>query len=279
MFVQFLRKRQKIKPILNYFCFALVKHCNLNCKYCDHFSPLAEKKYADINVLKKDFIRISKLVDVKNIGIMGGEPLLHPNINLFIKVIREIFKNSKINIYTNGILLENKEDSFWEACFNYKIGIVITKYPLKLNFKTIINKAKNKNIPISLYVTEGENCRKMYKMALDLDGTQDALKMHKICWNNKGSCIYFENGKFFQCSIVGNIHNFNDYFKTNLIVSDKDYIDIYKIKKGEEIIKFLKKPIPFCKYCNINKREYGIPFSVSKKEITEWSYINESSCD
>jgi len=36
----------------------LVEHCNINCKYCDHFSCIAEEKFADINVFTRDLQRI-----------------------------------------------------------------------------------------------------------------------------------------------------------------------------------------------------------------------------
>lgn len=65
---------KKKKPLLRYFNVNIVDHCNLNCKYCDHFAPLAEEKYADIQNLEKDFKRIASLVSLESIGLMGGEP-------------------------------------------------------------------------------------------------------------------------------------------------------------------------------------------------------------
>jgi hypothetical protein len=39
----------------------LVEHCNLRCKGCDHFSPVAEKSEIDIRQLENDMRRLSVL--------------------------------------------------------------------------------------------------------------------------------------------------------------------------------------------------------------------------
>jgi molybdenum cofactor biosynthesis enzyme MoaA len=45
--------------------------------------------------------------------LMGGEPLLHPELERFFPAARTAFPSAKIKIVTNGILLSKKEDSFW----------------------------------------------------------------------------------------------------------------------------------------------------------------------
>ena len=47
-------KQQKKKEILVIEP-AVVDHCNLNCAYCDHLSPLAKEGYYDVNQFEKDF--------------------------------------------------------------------------------------------------------------------------------------------------------------------------------------------------------------------------------
>ena len=100
------------KPQIPYFNVNIVDHCNLNCKYCDHFAPIAEEKYVNINDLKKDFKRISSLVEINSVGLMGGEPLLHPQLPEILKMSREILKNTRLTIFTNGILLLNQKKYF-----------------------------------------------------------------------------------------------------------------------------------------------------------------------
>jgi len=61
---------------------------------------LAEEEFADIKVFEKDFARLSKLLNAKvdRIGLMGGEPLLHPQINDFYILLENIFQKQSYNL-------------------------------------------------------------------------------------------------------------------------------------------------------------------------------------
>ena len=78
------------------------------------------------------------------------------------------------------------------------------------------------------------------------------------------------NGNLYTCTIAPNIEHFNKYFGYNLPLTDRDGIDIYKAESMEEILEFLAKPIPFCKYCKVKERTFNHEWTTSKKEINEW---------
>ncbi len=65
------------------------------------------------------------------------------------------------------------------------------------------------------------------------------------------------------------IQHFNRYFGTHIEVCPKDSIDIYEAKSGEEIMKFLARPIPLCRYCLGEVEE--VPWHHSQKDIKEWT--------
>lgn len=107
-------KRRTMKlPILS-FEVHLAEHCNLNCRGCDHFCPLAKPAYTDLNVFQRDFKRLSELfhMEAGEIHLLGGEPLLNPQVEEFCKIARKNFPKATINIITNGILLPEMPDSF-----------------------------------------------------------------------------------------------------------------------------------------------------------------------
>jgi hypothetical protein len=64
---------------------------------------------------------------------------------------------------------------------------------------------------------------------------------------------------------------FNHHFKMRLGLGDNNGINIYKANSMQEILNFLATPIPFCRYCAIEKRTYNHPWGISKKDIKEWS--------
>lgn len=85
---------------------AIVNYCNLKCPYCFAENMIQENnKYMSI----EDY---SNLLDFilknpnDNIGILGGEPTLHPNFIDIINITKEKCNNRKITLFTNGIELE-----------------------------------------------------------------------------------------------------------------------------------------------------------------------------
>ena len=126
---------------------SLVEQCNLKCWGCDHCAPLADESFLAVDEFEKDMKRLAGLAapygGVTRIVLLGGEPLLHPDIKKFTEISRKYFPEARIEIFTNGILLIKQSDDFWENCRNHKIVIKATKYPLKIDWDAIIKKAKS----------------------------------------------------------------------------------------------------------------------------------------
>jgi MoaA/NifB/PqqE/SkfB family radical SAM enzyme len=258
-----LKPRKLLRFELN-----IVDHCNLNCAWCDHFSPLAKESYIKVDELEKDFARLSGLTKgkIEMLHLVGGEPLLHPEINRIIEISRKYFPLGGIKIITNGILLLTMDERFWKTCQTNKVVIAITKYPIKLDMNRIIELIRRYSVLFECY-SIGK--RKMRKRLLDLSGAQNAYENFKMC-HMSNSCIHLRNGKLYTCAIAPCIKFFNSYFGKQLKIDEKDYIDIYKVNNIEEIFNFLAKPIPFCKYCNLKAIECGLDWKVSEKDINEW---------
>jgi hypothetical protein len=259
------KKRNQLRFQIN-----LVDHCNLNCNGCTAFSPLAEEKYLDTTEFERDCARLSELTGgkIELIDLLGGEPLLHPEINTIMVIARNYFHSGDINIVTNGILLGKMSLEFWHICHKNKINIIISGYPIKLDIDGLKDTAKKNGV---LLVMRGNtnNIKIWNKVPLDINGKQNIVKNFRICYG-ANFCVNLENGKLATCPIPFVIKHFNKYFNQNIPVMMNDYIDIYKVKTVDEIFDYLRKPIPICAYCNLKGIIYGVKWFVSKKEITEW---------
>jgi organic radical activating enzyme len=244
----------------------LSDHCNLNCVSCDHFSPLAEKKFLDVSVFERDCKRLSELTKghIDLIDLLGGEPLLHPELITIMSIARKYF-TGRINIVTNGILLLKQEELFWECCNKNNISIIISCYPIKLDLEKIQEKAKHHNINVIL--RGNMESHEWYKFPLDLDGKQNIKKNFYSC-RSANMCIYLEDGKLSTCGKPLLIKHFNSYFSLDIKTTTEDYIDIYKENNIKNILRSLCKPIPFCRYCNL--KHSLVSWSVSQKNISEW---------
>ena len=249
----------------------ITKHCNLKCKGCDHFAPVAEEEYLSPDEFGKDMRRLSEVFHCKAewIVLMGGEPLLHPQIAEFLRPARENFPDAKIQIFTNGMLLKKMKDDFWRACAEYRIGICPTRYPIPLDYDDLEKFVKDKGVAYE-YVGSSESGRMLWKEPLDLSGSQDMEESFYAC-RIANDCLTLEHGRLYTCSIAPNIAAFNKAFGKNVPLTEKDGIDIYQAKSAEEILAAMAKPIPFCKYCDVKRREYDLPWTTSKGSIEEWT--------
>ena len=265
-------KRIYPKPYLRNFVVDITHHCNLNCKGCDHFSPLAEPAFYDLEQYKKDIACLSKLTsgNIDRVGIMGGEPLLNPDVLEYLKTTRQYFPETKIRLVTNGILLSKQSEEFWLTLKELNIFIEYTKYDLKLDYDYIDSVIKKYGVPIDVYGYDQNIVKTSYKIPLDLKGNQDPILNFFKC-SHANECITLKNGRIYTCTVAPNIEHFNKHFGYNIPLTERDGIDIYKAKSVEEILEFISKPIPFCKYCNVNGRTFGHKWEISKKDVNEWT--------
>ena len=247
----------------------IMDSCNLNCAGCNNFSTLCENGFVDVEVFEKDINRISQLSGgkINKLLLTGGEPLLHPEIIKFIDISRKYFVEGEISLITNGVLLLRQTDEFWKSCKNNNVKVYITPYPIKLNYEEIAKTVNIYNVVLEYFYEGGKNTFR--KIPLNFMGCGDILKNFKRC-PHSSSCVSLRDGKLYGCQVPAYIDYFDNYFKQGFKVSEKDYIDTYDVKTVDEILDFVCKPIPFCRYCDVDNMEFGIKWKVSKKEISEW---------
>lgn len=269
---KFTKANMKVKSEIPILHLHLADHCNLNCRGCDNFSALAPEKFADIHTFENDCAQVSKLANGKiaEIQLLGGEPLLHPQVIEFLEITRKYFPKNTINIVTNGILLKKQPDEFWESCRKNDIRIIVTKYPIKTDYQLIKEITKKQGVPFSFYGNTETVDKTMQLIPLDVEGKQNAQDSFLRC-TRANRCISVDNGKLYTCSLIPYVKYFSKTFEKKLDVTEKDYIDIYKAESLDEILQFVSKPVPFCRFCDMKGIVDGIPFDTTKKSIKEWT--------
>ena len=93
--------------------FYITNVCNLNCDQCNRFNDYkfsGSQRWSDYEDIHR---RWAALVDIEKIVILGGEPLLNPSINEWIKGLSDIWKRP-VQILTNGTRL-NHTPGLYEA--------------------------------------------------------------------------------------------------------------------------------------------------------------------
>jgi len=244
---------------LPYLEFHLTNHCNLNCKGCSHFCPIADPNYLTMDTFCRDMKRLSELfINISKIRIMGGEPLLHPLVATFAEKTRRFFPYSAISVVTNGILLPAMSGSFYETMVKNKVTLDISVYPVakeKMSSYTLL--ASQYGIPIKFTVVN-QFCKR-----LNVTGDSDKHYIFKRC--SVKDCTFLLNGKIFHCCRPALSEIANKKFGWN--IPGDGYIDIHTNVSAATILDFLSQPSPTCSYC---KEVTWFPWEISKCQESEW---------
>lgn len=239
-------------------------HCNLNCYGCSHYSPISEVNFPDLKKLEEDLKKISFLrTSFKEIRILGGEPLLNPEILKILGLIRFYFPHQDVTILTNGILLDKMTNQFWEVIKNLNILLTITIYPF-INEEKILKILERKKIKFSIFSNRNRpNTWRTFQ--LKPNSKHDITKFIKCSENNN---LQLYQGKLFSCPTVAYSEILNKRFSSQFNISKWDYLNLNKKLTRFKLFIFFLTPKPFCRHCNF-PRKY-INWQLSHKDKPEW---------
>lgn len=257
----------------------LADHCNLSCQMCDHYSQLSEKWFVDMERFEKDMIRMGELFDhrIGAITLLGGEPTLHENIIDCIKVTRREFPEGELIILTNGVLLLQLEHSekgnFWEVCRENNVHIMVTVYPIKLDYFAIEAKGKEYGVPVfmssDIHASQSKKVIKISdKHTMDLKGKVEPFYCVNCLYFNKFNVL--KEGRLYMCPVAAHSDIFNKAFGQTLSLQVEDSLDIYQIDSWEDIAKFSSSYVPFCSYCDLKRWGHHSEWKASSKKIEEY---------
>ena len=229
----------------------LSESCNLNCSACCHFAQIAEEEYLSPQEHEKNLSSIDN--NVLNyfsvINLLGGEPLKNKDIIEIMRITRKYYTKD-IKIITNGLLIRDMPEDFFEACIENDIEIAFSKYPIRIDYDGLINefRQKYKGLRIGYYNTETT----FYHHKFDIYRSQDYKHNFSICsittWQH-----YFQlvGTHLHICCYSAYIRHFNKRFGYNM--KDDEYLDKKDVSSVRQIDEWAKTPKLFCGHCMINK--------------------------
>lgn len=94
-----------MKPTLPFLELMLSSVCNLVCNGCSTYSDIPSRGYIPWSQIKQWLVHWQQHLNIEDIGPMGGEPLIYPDLLLMLQDLRQMFPKSKIRFPTNGTLL------------------------------------------------------------------------------------------------------------------------------------------------------------------------------
>ena len=248
---------------LHYLEFHIADHCNLNCKACEHYSGLVESpKFTDFNKFTKDIERLHEFIDdIGMIRILGGEPLLNPEVDKYVTLCRRLYPNTIISVVTNALLLLNMPEHFFQTLRDNDAQIHISLYPpMADKFHDICRLLESKGINYGFSPLMEEFEMKQTTVKAE---TPDYFYS---CYQSRCHNLY--EGKIAACFLPFTTKYFNRYFNQN--IPEDGAIDLYDENlTTESLKKALLKPFERCMYC---KNPVKVKWEQIKKpsKLSDW---------
>ena len=178
----------------------LTEHCNLSCYHCDHASPLMPSKFASLADYERDIRAFSEAVHVEEFRLVGGEPLLHPQLLDFMRIARETGIGDALKIYTNGMLLHTMPDEFWALADI----LWVSTYPgvrRRMTDEAIAAKCAEHGLHLDLRPLITEFNRSYINNPIKDEGLVRRI-FGQCKMAHEFSCFAIYDGMFFRCSVA-----------------------------------------------------------------------------
>lgn len=241
----------------------IADHCNLNCLGCSHYSPLAKPRFCDLDDLKINLKKLSKIrKSIGTIRLLGGEPLLNPDVSKVFKVVRNYFEQVKIELVTNGLLLKSEKlpNDFWREVRRYDVTICLTEYPINIDYVELIKCCKERGVKVEIYNSVGRFS--LFQLDKEKKGSR---KNYYYC--KERTCFQLVGNKIFSCAQSAYVGYLNKAFGSFFKYEKGDYLTLDRISYFS-FLWFRLSTRPFCKFCVFPRQQVDWRQSECKQE--EW---------
>ena len=221
--------------------YSITDNCNLNCAYCCHYAPIATKYFVRLDKFEDDITQLAVLTnqgkDLGTLGLLGGEPLLHPDLIEMCYHARIMLPYSRIRITTNGLLLKKLSKPDLCCLRRFDVEVLISKYRDTDNFDEMANLLEEYRIVHKF--CQNDNLVLFAKYGMDETGSQDKEESHNKCelWKEYYTCHELREGKLYPCSQIARAAVLNKRFGTNFKVTENN-VGTWKLstKQKEEFV-------------------------------------------
>lgn len=243
---------------LRYVEVVLTTFCTLNCKGCSALMPLypiSSRRHIDSGVLSKSIKELFNTADYIDLfRLLGGEPLLYPNLYEVLLLMQSQTKVNHVEIVTNGTVTI-KDDRVIRILQDDKFSISISDYGSG-NQNKLIRLLDNNRIKYTInhmggWLDFGDVTEKGWSQSELGDNFLLCKRSHKQC----NSIL---NGKLYLC--------FRESHGANLELSPvrkEEFIDLSVggTTSKKQLFSFVWRTsyIEACKYCGLSRRMNRLP--------------------
>jgi len=270
--------------------FYITNVCNLTCTNCNRYNNYNFKGWQNWKDYEAVYTEWAKKINIKNIIILGGEPLLNPSICDWIYGLAKLW--TSVQIISNGTHL-NLVPGLYDAVQRTTSWIQISihnKNDVEKHFKNIkdflkepINFFDDKNVLNErglsstfgadyafrdrsrvLVATSLQDSFYNISIRTNSDGkltlhNNDPDLAHRDCGFVKYKNYHFIRGKLYKCGPVALLPEFDQQYPLDISAEDRVLLNSYRPltiddfeERGVEFINNIDNVIAQCKFCPTN---------------------------
>ncbi|MCX4240438.1 radical SAM protein [Paraliomyxa miuraensis] len=174
----------------------VVDHCNLTCAECCSLSPLLPSRFTSPQDLARDLELAARVLAPRVFKLVGGEPLLHPELLELLRVVRRSGIAPRVSLTTNGLLLTRMPDACWEELD----AMTISRYPRPSLSDAAVRAIEDKAQRFGVRLNWKQQDR---FVTMSVPGRRDdegeTARIHARCWIRERCHLVYE-GRFYTCT-------------------------------------------------------------------------------
>lgn len=235
--------------------------CNLQCKFCSHYCDIGYPGIVEHETGGEWIQTWSRRLLPDRFYILGGEPLLNPELGKYIRTAGQCFPSSKRIVVTNGLLLRAIEDLL-PLFIATGTRLHISLHPVPAHFKETMEDAirlsdrwLRRGLLVSIRPIQGWSVPYMGAgtgMVPYEGGTPEECFMAN-CGGK--TCVNLHQGKIWKCPPLAYLPMvFDKLTNKERWRRFLEYAPIEPDAKDDEIANFLGAPSEYCDICPKNPR-------------------------
>lgn len=232
----------------------VVEHCNLRCTACCNMSPYLAEHTLSVAEIASMCESMAAHLDVDVFKIMGGEPLLHPQIAEVLQAVRRSGISETVRLFTNGLLLHTMRDDFWAALDELTISNY-TSAPVKPALLADA-RAKARAFDVVLNIKPVAEFSEVMRGERE-DDPAEVQRTYEGCWL-RHRCMVVRRGKFYMCTRAAYAEEFHRDLLHGAHPDDLaaaragDGVPLTTPDLGEAIFAYLnrREALASCRFCH-----------------------------
>jgi organic radical activating enzyme len=256
-------------------------HCNISCQSCSHGSPSMPHRVADPGDVERDLRHLAERLRVEHVRVLGGEPLVHPDVTEVLRAVRRSGITDTLRVLTNGLRLADQPATFWSEVDEVHVSVYPnTRKYLGTRREAIIATAAASGTRLTFKTFDH------FRLSFRAEDHDDHLTeaVYRTCQiANRWRCLTVESGRIYRCpqsALLGSQH-------PPYVAADS--LEIEQIESTEVLRRWIERdePLDSCTRCagsvgfrHPHRMSGGrTAEEASGPEVVDYSYLERLAAD